>query len=529
MKLAVIFIATAFEVRLRNKEKTFLKQHERFRMAVMLDELDKWVSESVHSPEITVVTCYDEIYAICVRRHFRVIRNDVGQIAEGNMIRSGMLAMPGYDTFMVISASEPRLIKSGLFENLCGLYISQSEKTAVTKYKGRLVLPLIFSAINTDPVNSMLDKEKGRFVLHSGQKNTIHFEVTEEFLGSPDPDRRIKDYLSGVSAGLTGEEEDADVIIVRGGGRIGSGIALALFESGSNVLITEKEEPDTLYRGMSYASAVRESEITVNGVTGYLVSPGIRQLDKAWKAGVIPVVIDPELSCAGLFGTQDDTAALSAELDKPTAEAFEADLQGDHEDARSGKTYKLAAVIDCTSPGSGASFPGETQVITIGIKGNDYGNQGPKYLLDVSFGPRYATISLNRDIRITRVDSKLHQDEVIQDTVWKEADMFEFVRSCADGRFREIKRIGDMVKVNDLIGQIATSAGNRTDIFSDKAGRVAGNFADNGICLAGDIVCALDGSAASAQDCFSQSPLGMLPGISVRKLIDSDPLRQKPF
>ncbi|NCU26807.1 hypothetical protein EOM86_08830, partial [Candidatus Nomurabacteria bacterium] len=62
MKIAAIFIATAFEVRLRNKEGSFLKQHERFRMAEMLDEFSRWMSESVHSPELLVVTCFDEIY-----------------------------------------------------------------------------------------------------------------------------------------------------------------------------------------------------------------------------------------------------------------------------------------------------------------------------------------------------------------------------------------------------------------------------------------------------------------------------------
>lgn len=508
MRLAVIFIATAFEVRLKDKDRSFLKQHERFKMAGMLDELSRWISETVHSPEVAVMTCFDEIYELCIRRHIKVVRNEFGQISEGNMIRAGMLAMPGFENYLIISASEPRLIKTELLENLCSMYISQSGKTTVTKYRGKLQLPIIFSIKNTDPVNSMLDKDKGRFVLRSSQKDVVFYEASEEFLGSGDKDKKVKDYLSGVSIGLTGEDTHADVVVIRGAGKVGSGIALALFEAGWYVLMTEKEEPDTLFRGMSFAYAVKEGEMTVNGVTGYLVSPSIRQLEKAWRAGVIPIVIDPDFSSVGLFGSHDK-AALSDEIEKAALE-----IDG------AAKTYGIAAVIDCTSIGSGAAFPEKTDIITVGVKGTDYGKTVPKYLIETSFDLHYGKVNHNKDIKLLHIGPNSKGEEYKEERAVAPNEMYSYIKAPVDGRFREIKRIGDTVRANDLVGQIVSSGGERTDIFASVSGRIAGDHPDNSLCLAGDVICAIDPFAYAAEDCFSQSPLGMLPGISIRKLLD---------
>ncbi len=522
MRLAAIFIATAFEVRLRNKERSFLKQHERFRMAGMLDELSRWISESVHAPDLVVITCFDEIYELCVRRHVKVIRNEFSHISEGNMIRAGMQALPGHETYLIISASQPRLVRPELFENLCGLYLSQSGKTAVTKYQGRMQLPIVFSIKNTDPVNGMLDKEKGKFVLRSGMKDTVYFEATEEFLGSQDKDHKVRDYLKGISPGLTGEDKIVDVIVIRGGGRIGTGIALSLHEAGWHVLITEKEEPDTLFRGMSFARAVKDTEMTVNGVTAFLVSPGLKQFVKAWRSGVIPVVIDPGFSCSGLFGSNVDAVSLFKEFDDSYVAAPDAGYAETPADDKPDKTYILTAVIDCTPNCSGTAVSVDPGVLTIGLSGNDYGSSGPKYIIETSLGSRYGVLSLNRNIKVLHIDSPDTAEEVMRDQPMKPAELFLSLLSPADGRFREVKRIGDHVKESDLIGQIVSPNGERTDVFAHATGRIAGNKTDNAVCKCGEIICTIDPAAVSPEDCFSQNPLGMLPGLSVKKLIDSE-------
>lgn len=506
MKIAAIFIATAFEVRLRNKEGSFLKQHERFRMAEMLDEFSRWMSESVHSPELLVVTCFDEIYELCIRRHIKVVRNEFGQISESNMIRTGMLEMQGYDHYIVFSASEPRLIKAPLLEKLCEQYQGQSYKTIVTKYKNKLQLPVVLAVKNSDALNDMTDKDKGRLSIKPGLKNVVQLEVTDEFLGSADKDRKVKDYLSGVSRSLTGEETVADVVVIRGGGRIGSGIALSLHSSGRRVLITEKEEPETLFREMSFAGAVKNTEVNVNGVSGYLVSPGIRQFEKAWNAGVIPVVIDPDFSSVGLFSRGGDAKGAFAELDDPSD--------------KTEKTYRLAAVIDCSPDRSGVAFPEVSDILTVGLKGNDYGSSGPKYVLCTAFNSRYAIADVNREIKVRHVDVQdggfdEQDDEIVEMT----ADIYRYIKASSEGKFRVIKRIGDYVKVNEMIGQIVDRNGDRTDVFSSVSGRIAGSKAENAICKGNEKICVIDPAAKSADDCFSQSPLSMLPGSSVLQLL----------
>lgn len=87
----------------------------------------------------------------------------------------------------------------------------------------------------------------------------------------------------------------ASLILVRGGGEIGSSVALRLMRAGMRVVITELPQPRTLRRTVSFAEAIYRNQVTVEGVTARLVSDphdSFRILNILSKQQ-IPVLVDP--------------------------------------------------------------------------------------------------------------------------------------------------------------------------------------------------------------------------------------------
>jgi xanthine dehydrogenase accessory factor len=84
----------------------------------------------------------------------------------------------------------------------------------------------------------------------------------------------------------------ANLIVLRGGGDLASGIALRLHHTGFQLVIIELEKPLAVRRTVSFSEAVYEGVQTVEGTTARLVSPD--QLQVTIEAGEIPVLIDPQ-------------------------------------------------------------------------------------------------------------------------------------------------------------------------------------------------------------------------------------------
>lgn len=82
------------------------------------------------------------------------------------------------------------------------------------------------------------------------------------------------------------------LILIRGGGDLASGVALRLHHAGFRVVIAELPRPLAVRRLVSFSDAVYENQITVEDVTARLVTPD--QIDATLGAGFIPVLIDPD-------------------------------------------------------------------------------------------------------------------------------------------------------------------------------------------------------------------------------------------
>ncbi|HEX8993101.1 MAG TPA: selenium-dependent molybdenum cofactor biosynthesis protein YqeB [Anaerolineales bacterium] len=89
-------------------------------------------------------------------------------------------------------------------------------------------------------------------------------------------------------------------ILVRGGGDLASGVAVRLYHSGLNVVISELEQPVAVRRTVSFSEAIYEGQSTVEDVTGRKVADPTDMLKiiNVLSRRQIPVLIDPDCQSA---------------------------------------------------------------------------------------------------------------------------------------------------------------------------------------------------------------------------------------
>ncbi len=85
-----------------------------------------------------------------------------------------------------------------------------------------------------------------------------------------------------------------DVVVIRGGGDIATGVAHRLHRSGFKVLIIEIEKPTVIRRTVSFAQAAFDGQTIVEGVKAIKVN-NIEEIYNCWENRDIPIIIDEEL------------------------------------------------------------------------------------------------------------------------------------------------------------------------------------------------------------------------------------------
>lgn len=82
------------------------------------------------------------------------------------------------------------------------------------------------------------------------------------------------------------------LVIVRGGGDIATGTIQALWRAGFAVLVLEVGDPSAIRRSVALCEAVYDDVATVEDMTCRRCHGG-QAIDKAWRKGEIPLIIDP--------------------------------------------------------------------------------------------------------------------------------------------------------------------------------------------------------------------------------------------
>lgn len=96
------------------------------------------------------------------------------------------------------------------------------------------------------------------------------------------------------------------LVVVRGGGDLGTGVAHRLVRAGYRVIVLEADAPRTVRRLVAFSEAVREGSATVEGIEARRVSPSDLDVlepdagsgSSPWY-GRVPVLVDPDGSALG--------------------------------------------------------------------------------------------------------------------------------------------------------------------------------------------------------------------------------------
>lgn len=86
------------------------------------------------------------------------------------------------------------------------------------------------------------------------------------------------------------------VVLIRGAGEQASGVGWVLAKAGFRVVMTEVPEPLMVRWPVCFGTAAAEGQWQVEGVPARHLED-FRQCDTAWRAGEIPLLIDPKLEC----------------------------------------------------------------------------------------------------------------------------------------------------------------------------------------------------------------------------------------
>lgn len=87
-----------------------------------------------------------------------------------------------------------------------------------------------------------------------------------------------------------------DLIVVRGGGDLATGVVHRLWSAGLRVLVLEAEQPAAIRRQVSLCEAVYEGETTVEGMRGIRVE-SLGEAEAVWAQNAVPVLVDPKGTC----------------------------------------------------------------------------------------------------------------------------------------------------------------------------------------------------------------------------------------
>jgi xanthine dehydrogenase accessory factor len=194
-------------------------------------------------------------------------------------------------------------------------------------------------------------------------------------------------------------------VLVRGGGELATAMACRLADSHFKIIMTEVSKPQAVRRNVSFCEAVYEGTKTVEGKTARLVSSA-GETRAAWKAGQLALIVDPDVTILSDIKPDIEIDAIIAKKNLGTRITDAELVIGLGIGFEAGKDVHV--VIE-TNRGHNLG-----RVIREGIAEADTGNPG-------NIGG-YTT---------ERV-----------------------MRAPADGTFKTVKKIGDMVKAGDIVAYV---------------------------------------------------------------------------
>ena len=195
-------------------------------------------------------------------------------------------------------------------------------------------------------------------------------------------------------------------ILIRGAGDIATGIALRLYRAGMQVVMTDLSAPTAIRRTVCFSEAIRHGTAVVEGVEACLAE-NAAEARKIAESGRVAVLVDPEAACV--------------------------------------KTLRPDALVDAILAKRNLGTKIDDAPIVVGV--------GPGFTAGEDC---HAVIETMRGHTLGRV---IYSGSAIPNTnVPGLIGGFageRVLRAPADGAFRSVHRIGDLVKAGDVAGYVS--------------------------------------------------------------------------
>jgi len=214
-------------------------------------------------------------------------------------------------------------------------------------------------------------------------------------------------------SGLPLQGMSKDLVVIRGGGDLATGVAWRLSRSGFKVLILEIPLPTVIRRTVAFASALIDGEITVEGIRA-VKAEDVATAYEILENGDIPVLADP--GCRSL-NTLRPAVLVDAILAKKNL----------------GTSRNMAPAVIALGPGFNAGSDGDCHAVVETARGHELG----RVILE---GPPQENSGIPGTIGGKTAERVL--------------------RSPAQGIFEAAVELGDLVKKGQLLARIVSEKSN---------------------------------------------------------------------
>lgn len=261
-----------------------------------------------------------------------------------------------------------------------------------------------------------------------------------------------------------------DLIVVRGGGDLATGVVHRLWSAGLRVLVLETSHPAAIRRQVSLCEAVYEGETAVEGMRGIRVET-LADADAVWAQNAVPILIDPTGAC---LPQARPAVLVDAIIAKKNL----------------GTTREMAPLTIALGPGFTAGQDVDVVVET---------KRGHKLGRIIREGAAIPNTGVPGVIGGYAAERVLH--------------------SPAQGVFRDLHAIGDFVEAGEAIAKVETPAGEEVLVKTQIAGILRGLLRDGYPVVPGFKVADVDPRKTELENCFLISDKARCIAGSVLELV----------
>lgn len=194
-------------------------------------------------------------------------------------------------------------------------------------------------------------------------------------------------------------------VVIRGGGDLATGVAEVLYQSGFKILILDIEKPSSIRRSVCFSEAIYEGVTKVENIICKKVE-NENEIEKCWNEKIIPIMVDEK---GEIIKKIKPDVVVDSIIAKKNL----------------GTTKEMAPIT--IALGDGFEAGKDVDIVVETMRGHNLGR----------------VITSGRAMKNTGIPGEIKG--VSKDRV---------IYSLANGRFSSVKKIGDTVQKDEIIGYV---------------------------------------------------------------------------